>query len=191
MKTIALEESIYAKLSRLKAGINERGGLSLKFSELIDELIRRPLGLFLFESDLSHALMSVTEQLSIDERIFGIILFGSVAKLKYESNSDIDIFIIVKENSTSIFDYIEKIILDVEMEYFELLAKKKLPSQFSPFISSKESLGAVKPIFFDIADYGIILYDKGRTASDFVENYLSMNHRREYTENGEILTWQT
>ena len=189
MKSFAVEDSTYAKLSKLKAEINRERGLHMKFGDLFEELIRRSLGLYLFESELRYALKSLTEGLSSYESVLGIILFGSVAKLNSNADSDIDIFVLVDKFSLSTFDYIEKTILSVEMEYFELLTKNKLPSQFSPFICSRDTIKAVSPIFFDIADYGIILYDKGTAASDFVRYYLSMHHRREFNEYGQILTW--
>ena len=189
MKSFAVEDSTYAKLSKLKAEINRERGLHMKFGDLFEELIRRSLGLYLFESELRYALKSLTERLSSYESVLGIILFGSVAKLNSNADSDIDIFVLVDKFSLSTFDYIEKTILSVEMEYFELLTKNKLPSQFSPFICSRDTIKAVSPIFFDIADHGIILYDKGTAASDFVRYYLSMHHRREFNEYGQILTW--
>ena len=189
MKSFAVEDSTYAKLSKLKAEINRERGLHMKFSDLFEELIRRSLGLFLFENELRYALKSLTERLSSYESVFGIILFGSVAKLNFNPNSDIDIFVLVDKFSSPTFDFIEKIILSVEMEYFELLTKNKLPSQFSPFICSKDTIKAVSPIFFDIADYGIVIYDKGTAASDFVRYYLSIHHSREFNEYGQILTW--
>ena len=161
----------------------------MKFSELFDELIRRPLGLYLFEKDLRSSLNSVTENLSKYGSVLGAILFGSVAKLNFNADSDIDIFVLVEETSLSTFDYIEKTILSVEMEYFEILVKNKLLSQFFPYICSRDSLKGVSPIFFDRADYGIILYAKGGEVSDIVSNYMSIHHSREFSEYGQILTW--
>lgn len=189
MKSIAVEDSTYAKLSKLKAEINSERNLHMKFSDLFEELIRRSTGLYLFESELRSALKSLTERLSNYESVLGIILFGSVAKLNFNPNSDIDVFVLVDKFSSSTFDYIEKIMLSVEMNHFEPLIENKLPSQFSPFICSKDTIQAVSPIFFDIADYGIVLYDKGTTASDFVRYYLSIHHSREFNEYGQILTW--
>ena len=99
------------------------------------------------------------------------------------------LFVLVEETSLSTFDYIEKTILSVEMEYFEILVKNKLLSQFFPYICSRDSLKGVSPIFFDRADYGIILYDKGGEVSDIVSNYMSIHHSREFSEYGQILTW--
>ena len=189
MKSIAVEDSTYAKLSKLKAEINSERNLHMKFSDLFEELIRRSTGLYLFQSELRSALKSLTERLSNYESVLGIILFGSVAKLNFNPNSDIDVFVLVDKFSSSTFDYIEKIILSVEMDYFEPLIKNKLPSQFSPFICSKDTIKAISPVFFDIADYGIVLYDKGTAASDFVRYYLSIHHSREFNEYGQILTW--
>ena len=65
----------------------------------------------------------------------------------------------------------------------------KLPLHFSPFIYSKEQVDFDIPIFFDIADSGLILFDRNLAASEFIYKYRSIPNSRKFTESGEILKW--
>ena len=56
--------------------------------------------------------------------------------------------------------------------------KNKLTVHFAPFICSLDDLDFVRPIFFDNADSGIIIFDCNSAASEFLDKYLSMPHNR-------------
>ena len=189
MKTIAVENSTYSKLSKLKFTLNRMRKTSLTFSELLEEIIRKPLGILLIDTTLRGALESLVKFLSQDEGVLGVILFGSVVKGTSHANSDVDLFILARDASSRTFDYVERSIRKTEIEFFDRLVDKKLPVHFAPFISSQEEIDYVRPIFFDIADSGMIIFDRNFAASEFVDKYLSLPHDRKYTENGQVLTW--
>jgi len=189
MKTIAVENAVYAKLLRMKSTLNHMRGKPVTFSELIEENIRRPLAFLLIDSTLMMALRHLIEQISRSDSIHGIILFGSVAKGTHHAYSDIDLFIIADKADSKTFDYVEKSIRATELEYFDRLAANKIPVHFAPFICSFEETDFLRPIFFDIANYGMIFFDHNSVASDFIDKYASIYHSRKFTENGEVLTW--
>ncbi|OWP57156.1 MAG: hypothetical protein B2I17_01900 [Thermoplasmatales archaeon B_DKE] len=189
MKTIAVENTVYAKLLKLKSTVNRIRGTSVTFSKLLEEAIRRPLGPLLIDSTLMAAVRHLIEQLSQHNSIHGVILFGSVAKGMCHAYSDVDLFILAERTDSETFDYVEKSARRTEIEFFDRLAGNKLPAYFAPFMCSLEEVGFLRPIFFDIADSGIILFDRNLVASDFVDRYTSLPHSRKFTENGEVLTW--
>jgi predicted nucleotidyltransferase len=189
VKTIAVENSTYSKLSELKFTLNRIRKTSLTFSELLEEILRRPLGTLLIETPLREALDTLVKHLSQNDKITGVILFGSVVKKTSHPNSDVDLFVLVRDADSKTFDYIERSIRNTETDFFDSLLKNKLPVHFAPFICSLDDLDFVRPIFFDIADSGIIIFDCNSAASEFLDKYLSMPHNRKYTENGELLTW--
>ncbi len=189
MKTVAMENAVYAKLLRLKSTLSHMRGRPVTFSELLEENIRRPLTFLLIDSFLMMALRHLIGQISKSDNVHGIILFGSVAKGTYHAYSDVDLFIITEKTDSKTFDYVEKAIRNTEIEYFDRLTYSKLPMHFAPFISSLEEIDFVRPIFFDIADSGMILYDPNFAASDFIDKYASIPHSRKYIEGAEVLTW--
>lgn len=50
MKSIAVENTVYAKMLKLKSAVSLIKGRPVKFSELLEETIRRPLGPLLIDS---------------------------------------------------------------------------------------------------------------------------------------------
>lgn len=189
MKTIAVENSTYSKLSKLKFTVNRMRRTSFTFSELLEEIMRNPLGILLIDSALREALKSLVKYLSQDESILGVILFGSVVKGTFHANSDVDLFILTRDTGSRTFDYVERSIRKTEIEFFDRLVGSKLPVHIAPFICRMGELDFVRPIFFDIADGGMIIFDRYSAASEFIDKYLLLPHKRKYTENGEVLTW--
>lgn len=189
MKTIAVEDTFHAKLLKLKNTVSRDRGRPVTFSELLEEIIRRPLGSLLIDNILMDAIRHFIKQISQNDSVQGVILFGSVAKGIYHEYSDIDLFILVKKADSDTFDYLEKATRQTEKEFFTLLKNNKLPLHFSPFIYSLDKVDVLIPIFFDIADNGLILFDRNFVASEFIHKYTSIFHIRKFTENGEMLTW--
>ena len=104
MKTIAVENSPYSKLSELKFTLNRIRKASLTFSELLEEILRRPLGTLLIVTPLREALDTLVKHLSQNDKITGVILFGSVVKKTSHANSDVDLFVLVRDADSKTFD---------------------------------------------------------------------------------------
>jgi predicted nucleotidyltransferase len=189
MKTIALEDKTYQKLSKLKSKISMLRNMSFNFSELIEETLRIPTGLLLLDDLLRDSIISLIKELSMDDSVVGVILYGSVAKGNFQVNSDVDLFVISTGNLSNVFDFVESTIQKIELQLSKELTSRKLPATFSPLIVSLGETEFLRPIFFDVADSGIVLYDRFGTSLNFVERYLAVPHKREYTKDGEILTW--
>ena len=189
MKTIALEDKTYQKLSKLKHKISELRNISVNFNDLVEETLRRPMGPLLIDDLLRESIISLTKELSRDNSVVGVILYGSVVKRNFQVYSDVDVFVISAGSLSNVFDFVESAIQKVELQFFKELTSHNLPATFSPLIVSQSDIETLRPIFFDVADSGIILYDRFGVATSFVERYLSIPHKREYTKDGEILTW--
>ena len=189
MKTIALEDKTYQKISKLKSKISKLRNMSINFNELVEETLRRPIGLLLIDDLLRESIIFLIKELSRDDSVVGVILYGSVAKGDFQVNSDVDLFVISTGNLSNVFDFVESTIQKVELQFLKELTSHNLPTTFSPLIISQSETETLRPIFFDVADSGIILYDRFGVATSFVERYLSIPHKREYTKDGEILTW--
>lgn len=189
MKTIALEDETYEKLLKLKSKVSELRNMSITFNELVEEIMRKPMGILLFDNTLREALVSLVKELSSDRTVLGIIVFGSVAKGNFHIGSDVDIFVITHDGLAKTFDFVESAIQKVELQFTQQLIANKLPATFSPLIVDQKGTTSLRPIFFDVADSGIIVYDRYRIASDFIEKYLSIPHKREFTKDGEVLAW--
>ena len=190
MKTIALDNSTYAKLSGIKDYLSRQRGKSISFSEVLEEVLKRPFMLQTIDPILREMLEDVLAKLSEKNEILGIVLFGSMAKSSFVPESDIDLFIIVSKRTADIFEFVESSIRKTEITFFNKLSDNNLPVYISPMICDSSEIDTFRPIFLDVADFGVILYEKPPIVSRFMEKYISLDHERRFTESGEMVSWK-
>ena len=70
------------------------------------------------------------------------------------------------------------------------LMKKGLPSFISPVLLSVDELRKFRPFYLDLADYGVILYERDHFLSDFIYETKRIRHKRELINNTEVLLWK-
>ncbi|NVM36527.1 MAG: nucleotidyltransferase domain-containing protein [Candidatus Lokiarchaeota archaeon] len=108
-----------------------------------------------------------------NEDLLSIILFGSVARGKWNIESDIDLFIIFSNKSsirTDINNQLTKIISDYERKSKLKNSKgERLFSTIQDISLLIKDLHTFRTIFYDIAMDGIILFDKNQTGSHFLK----------------------
>jgi predicted nucleotidyltransferase len=121
--------------------------------------------------------------------VTGIILFGSVARDDFSKYSDIDIAIIVNGSFIDAFKSVSKAIYSLKDEKIRLLENNGLYLYISPFIITPGSANKLEPVYFDIADYGIPLFERGQALSDFINDISKIKYSRRFTEAGEVLEW--
>ncbi len=107
------------------------------------------------------------------EDLLSIILFGSVARGKWNNESDIDLFIIFTNKSslrTTINNRLTKIISDYERKS-KLRSSKgdRLFSTIQDISLVLEDLHTFRTVFYDIAMDGIILFDRNQTGFHFLK----------------------
>lgn len=107
------------------------------------------------------------------EDLLSIILFGSVARGKWNNESDIDLFIIFSNKSsirTAINNRLTKIISDYERKSKLRNSKgDRLFSTIQDMSLSLKDLHTFRTIFYDIAMDGIILFDRNQTGFHFLK----------------------
>ena len=132
MKTISVENTGHAKLLKLKTTVSRNRGRSVTFSELLEEIIHRPLGSLLIDNILMDAIRHFIKQISQNDSVQGVMLFGSVARGIYHAHSDIDLFILVKKADSETFDFLEKASRNTEKEFFCADAQQQASATFLP-----------------------------------------------------------
>ena len=107
------------------------------------------------------------------EDLISIILFGSVARGKWNNESDIDLFIIFSNKSsirTAINNQLKKIISDYERKTKLKNSKdNRLFSTIQDISLLLKDLNTFRTIFYDIAMDGIILFDRNQTGFHFLK----------------------
>ena len=188
-KTIMLDAGSYAKLAYAKGELRRRSGLKIGFNGLLMELLAARPDLLDMNESLKSRIFEFVDRLKLLDFVCGIVLFGSVAKSTYTEYSDIDMLVVVessRDNQLSkIFDASKPV--GGEASAF---SGRGLPYMISPLVVPKSALARFRPFYFDIADYGIVLYERKRALTDFIYSIRKMKHRREIIDGIEVLEWQ-
>lgn len=102
------------------------------------------------------------------ERLISLALFGSVARKKFNENSDIDILIICENFPPGRFLRVSEFV-NIEKKLESYLKSLELEKMFiSPIFKTKEEALKGSPLFLDMIDDCLILYDN----NDFFLNIL-------------------
>lgn len=186
-KTIMLDLESYAKLSNAKDELSKRTGRSISFNEFILELVSKRLEFLEADDSLRQFLAKLSSRLGSIGCVEGVLLFGSVAKGSYRGDSDIDILVLTKDGSgyREIMGALKGMRSDVEA-----LSEKGLPHLVCPVVLGIDDTKQFKPIYLDMSDHGIILYERGAVLTNFLRSISGIRHRRTLVDGVEVLTWQ-
>lgn len=187
-KTVMLDMESYAKLSDAKRALRKKSGLKISFRDLILDLIGRRLDFAPVDDRLKIYIERFVAEMSRLESMEGILLFGSVAKCTYNEYSDIDIVVLVRHGKVNAIRKALTAVKSMKKEGGKLM-ELGLPSLINPIVLDLDDIKAFRSFYFDFADYGIILYERGAVLSDFIYSLKWKRHKREFVNNVEVLTW--
>ncbi len=188
-KTVMLDLATYSRLAEAKSKLKQKMDVNLSFNEFFLELISNRLDLLDVDEKLKDYVANFADGLRELDHVLGAILFGSVAKGTHTQYSDIDILVLTEGGERNLFDEI-MVVADGLKEYGITLMERGLPSLISPLILGIDETSILRPIFFDIVDYGIILFEKQGSVSSFRSSIKKIRHRREKINDMEVLTWK-
>ncbi|MBE5728461.1 nucleotidyltransferase domain-containing protein [Candidatus Parvarchaeota archaeon] len=188
-KQTLLTESAYYQLKEAKEALEKLTGRKVSFTEVIRKLVGKQLVMMELDADVKNYIEAFVDKITLNRHTLGIILFGSVAKRAFTKFSDIDIAVITDADFLDYLDYLNKAIKEIE-NYQDRLIKKGLSLYINPLIITKKDIKKLNPIYFDIADDGIVLYQRENTVSEFFESLEKIKHKRINTASGQILTWE-
>ncbi len=106
------------------------------------------------------------------ERLISIVIFGSVARDTFRPDSDIDILIIARDLPKGRLKRVKEFEENVERginEYINTNAKKGIYPYISPVIKTPEEVKNGSPLFLDMTENAMILYDKDKFFYDYIE----------------------
>ena len=189
-KPVMLDEDVYARLKQSRVDILKKTGKKLTFGSIIKKLLTRDLRLLHLDIGIKNYISLFVSKISLNKNVLGIMLFGSVAKGNFSKYSDIDIAIIANDSFPNAFTAVNKAIYSLKEEKKRLLEDRGLYLRINPLILKIGSLDKLEPIYFDLVDYGVPLFERGAVLTDFIDNIEKIKYSRKFTESGEVLEWK-
>ncbi len=106
------------------------------------------------------------------ESLIGCAVFGSYARGDNRLNSDFDILIILRQApgfSRRLEEFVEKIEMKHELLAQDLYEQEDILCELSPYILSREEAFRMQPIYFDLAEHHLIIYDQDGLTTRIIE----------------------
>ncbi len=188
-KPTMLTQEAYNTLNSAREFLQKQTPTKVTFNDTIAEFIGKKLILIKLEPTLREYISSFVEHISKSSALMGIILYGSVAKGTYGKFSDIDLFIVVDRDEQNFYKVVVKAALEDTEEIHRKLLSEDMYMSISPLILPLKKLEEFSPLFLDVLDYGIVLYDKENTISSFFSSLKRVKHRRLKIAGVEVLEW--
>ncbi len=188
-KQTLLTEEAYSQLKEAKQIIEHNTGRISSFTEVIKQTVGKQLTIMKMDKDIKNYITAFVDLIDENPHTLGVILFGSLAKNSFTKFSDIDLAVITDSNFIDYFDYLNKKRKEVN-PYQDILIKRGLSLYISPLILTVKDFEILNPIYFEIADNGIVLFQRGNRVTEFLDKISKTKHKRIYTESGETLIWE-
>jgi hypothetical protein len=130
------------------------------------------------QDEVNRLLSKLVEALKdrFGQELVSVVLFGSFARGDFHGRSDIDLLIVIEELPPSQFERSRLFDEAVRklMSEFKPLREMGYLCQFMPIMKSREEAAYHSPIYLDMIEEGVILYDK----DGFLESVLRRMKRR-------------
>ncbi len=188
-KQTLLTEEAYSVLSEFKQIIEQITGRRSSFTEVIKQTAGKQLTLLKMDQDIKNYIMRFVDLIDENPHTLGVILYGSITKNSFSKFSDIDLAIITDSKFIEYQEYLNLKRREVN-SYQDILIKRGLSLFISPLILTPADLEVLNPLYFEIADYGIVLFQRGSTVSEFLDKIAKIKHKRKNTKSGEMLVWE-
>ncbi|MCL4320306.1 MAG: nucleotidyltransferase domain-containing protein [Candidatus Thermoplasmatota archaeon] len=188
-KQTLLTEEAYSELSEFKQIIEQITGRRSSFTEVIKQTAGKQLTLLKMDQDIKNYIMRFVDLIDENPHTLGVILYGSITKNSFSKFSDIDLAIITDSKFIEYQEYLNLKRREVN-SYQDILIKRGLSLFISPLILTPADLEVLNPLYFEIADYGIVLFQRGNTVPEFLDKIAKIKHKRKNTKSGEMLVWE-
>lgn len=189
-RSALIDKNTYERLNKIKNIWEKENQKHVSFGAFLDKAIDKKLFLLSIKKEVRDYIFKVVQEISRDERIKAVVLFGSVAMGNYNENSDIDLFIIT--DNIKKLDFIEE--LNKKLNGLEKERKNMVEKGYflyiSPLIINVNEINQFSPIYLDVLDYGILLFDRGSFFNEFTSKVERIKHSRENLNGHELLVWE-
>ena len=106
------------------------------------------------------------------ERLISVAIFGSVARGTFRPDSDIDLLIVARDLPRGRRSRLEEFLAHIELPLEETFQKisTEIAPEISPVIKTPEEVKLGSPLFLDMLEEVLILYDREDFLTQYLEN---------------------
>ena len=158
--------------------LSDRGLKVLKLLDQLDSVLQDEDYLenydsvpYLFRDYLYNFITTLKN--AFEEKLLSAILFGSVARGKWTSNSDLDIFLIFSDDAPE-KTHLSQRLAEVKLAFYKTheLKNQEGKTLYHPFQllhHSVNELETFRTLFYDIVSDGILMIDRNGTGANFIK----------------------
>ena len=190
LRQLLVDESTLRELKSAKQLLSIASGRRATSRDVIEEFVGRRLRFLLLKRELRDYISGFVDKISRNEKILGVMLFGSVARGTYWKESDTDILIAVRGRAIDIIEEVEEAIDEVEGLRIPLV-QSEFFLRIRPLVLAEDDLKLFRPVYLSIVEDGVILFERGETLTNFTYDVRrNVEWRKEIVEGEVVLKWK-
>ncbi len=189
-RQMLVDKKTHADIVTAKRILSSLSGRRISSKGAIDELLGRRMRFLTLKKEVRDYINAFVSEAVLDRKVLGVMLFGSVARNNFRNDSDIDLLVIVEGKVMDRFDGINDIINRVESVRKPIVASG-LYLRIRPLILSNSELQSFRPIYLNIMEDGIVLFERNDTLFNFLNDIRrDVDYERSVVGNSVVVKWK-
>ncbi len=190
-RQMLVDSTTHDELASAKAVLTAAsGGRAVSARVVIDELVGRRLRSMRLRKEVRDYIDAFVGKAVLNERVVGLMLFGSVARNTFGPASDIDVLVVVEGPAFDQFDDIMQ-----RIDQAEALRRPLVGLGYSlrvrPMLLSSSELSSFRPIYIDLFEDGSILFERKETLTGFLNDVRrSVDFEKAAVHDSVIVKWR-
>ena len=189
-RQMLVDKKTHDDIAAAKRILSTFSGKRISSKGAIDELLGRRMRFLALRKEVRDYINAFVSEAALDRKVLGVLLFGSVARNNFRSDSDIDLLVVVEGKIMDRFDEINGIIGGVEGFRKPIIASG-LYLRIRPLMLSKDELQSFRPIYLNILEEGIVLFERNDTLFNFLNDIRkSVDYERSVAGDSVVVRWK-
>jgi predicted nucleotidyltransferase len=189
-RQMLIDRRTHDDIAAAKRILSSLSGKRISSKGAIDELLGRRMRFLTLRKDVRDYINAFVSEAALDRKVLGVLLFGSVARNNFRNDSDIDLLVVVEGKIIDSFDEINDMINKVEGVRKPIIASG-LYLRIRPLMLSKDELQSFRPIYLNILDDGVVLFERNDTLFNFLNDIRKdVDYERSVVGNSVVVRWK-
>ena len=190
LRQMLVDDFTLREINAAKQLLSSANGRKASSRDVIEEFVGRRLRYLLLKKELRDYISGFVDGITRNDKVRGIMLFGSIARGVYRKESDPDILIVVRGKAMDVIEEVEEAIDRVEGSRTALI-QSGFYLKIRPLVVAENDLKMFRPINLSIVEDEVILFERQETLTDFPRDVRrSVEWRKEIVEGEVVLRWK-